>query len=86
MKYRLRPVDVEAMQFTGRPSFAEVGKWMGGGGGLSGQDDKLWYLRTPEGWAPIAEGEWIIKRGEGEFWRCPDKEFKEEYEPRESEA
>jgi len=78
-KFKRKPETVEAMQFLGSASYIELDDWMDGG--LIGSDSGGWQLRTPVGWAHIPVGEWVIKTGHNEFWRCPDDEFKATYEP-----
>jgi hypothetical protein len=79
-KFRRKPETVEAMQFIGAASFLEIEDWMGGSG-LIGSDSGGWQLRTPEGWAHIRPGEWVIKMNGDEFWRYPDDKFRATYEP-----
>ena len=85
MKYRLKPVEVEAMQFRGNAeSMGELLDWMDGP--LLVWSHEGFKLMTLHGPARIAPDEWIIKDSENNYWRCPAKDFMERYEPIESEA
>ena len=80
MKYRLKPIDVEAMQFAGgAEAIGEILDWMDSG--MLVWSHEGFKLMTLHGPTLIPPGEWIVRYGPGEFWRCPDKEFRAKYEP-----
>lgn len=83
MKFRSKPVEIEAMQFNGGFSFDEMlVEW--------GQDflEVVKYfsnvnymeIRTLEGTVIARPSDWIIKGTEGEFYPCKDSVFKRKYE------
>lgn len=86
MKYRKKPVVIEAMQFTG-DNFNEVYRW-----GLESDRDignKFFESRqhmnmgvnTLEGMMTALPGDWIIKGIKGEFYPCKPDVFEATYEP-----
>ena len=80
MKYRKKPVVIEAVQFLeqtidGPEEFREVVKYknkMSGG---------YFYIETLEGEHIVSEGDWIIKGVKGEFYPCKPDIFEMTYEP-----
>ena len=94
MKYRKKPVAIEAWQFT-KKNFAEgVPRWIryiGEEGNL--KDNKavvLWSqyggkviageIKTLEGIMTVSENDWIIKGINGEFYPCKPDIFEATYE------
>jgi len=76
-KFKRKPETVEAVRFYGIESVGKIVEWMDSAMiGIEG----TWQLHTPEGWAEIKPGEWIIRFGRHEYYRCPDGEFHDEYE------
>jgi len=76
MKYRKKPVVIEAEQFYETKTLpfhpapvccytAEIG----------------WHIETIEGNLHISEGDWIIKGVKGEFYPCKPDIFEATYEP-----
>ncbi len=76
MKYRKKPVVVEAEQFSQY-------KWLPflKRGDPCNFDGLTWYIQTLEGDMAITEGDWIIKGIKGEFYPCKDDIFRLTYEP-----
>jgi hypothetical protein len=75
MKYRKKPVVVEAVKWTGnnvRELTAFCDKCRMGTGGL--------YIRTLEGDMRALSGDFIIKGVNGEFYPCKPDIFKKTYE------
>ena len=73
MKYRKKPVIVEAMQYTRNGVEAErVSNWCGGE-----QTDDGIIIKTLEGDHLVNYGDWIIKGVKGEFYP-----IKNDYYPR----
>ena len=79
MKYRKKPVVIEAMQFTGRND-EEVAAFTGRAG--YDPDDKApsWIIDTLEGRMLANPGDWIIKGVAGEFYPCKPDIFEQTYE------
>lgn len=83
MKYRKKPVVVEAIQFDGKNCF-EILKFMGRACDIWNadllQNDRpvIW---TPEGDMAASVGDWIIKGIKGEFYPCKPDIFEATYEP-----
>ena len=86
MKYRKRPIVVEAIQFTGAnrldmkdfcPSLVTRGI------DDSGAEYTLRFPRvqTPEGEMLLREGYWLIKGIQGEFYPCDPNVFAATYDP-----
>ncbi|MTH61189.1 hypothetical protein [Paracoccus litorisediminis] len=96
MRFRKRPVVIEAIQFTGRNS-REIARWV---------NPDLAPFHLPEGWwakqhtdlsfslmIPTLEGEmearqgdWIIRGVAGEFYPCKPEIFDASYEAVEEEV
>ena len=77
MKFRRRPVVVDAIQYTGENG-AEIQKWSGGAIKVGRKGLLIWTL---EGSLWAAPGDWIIKGVEGEFYPCKPSIFEKVYEP-----
>jgi len=78
MKYRNKPVVIEAIQFTGT-NFSECEQFIGS----ENYDTTLNYpnIITLEGVMKVSEGDFIIKGVAGEFYPCKPDIFKQTYEP-----
>lgn len=79
MKFRKKPVVIEAVQFTGTncdeiEAFAEEVSWLE-------SMPPIAVISTPEGTMYAEAGCWIIKGVKGEFYPCKDEVFKMTYEP-----
>lgn len=78
MKYRKKPVVIEAVYYDGQnlntiESFAPIQRQV--------TDDGLSYgIDTLEGFMKITEGDWIIKGVNGEFYPCKPDIFEKTYE------
>lgn len=93
MKYRKKPVVIEAEQFTtdvaldclnhrkpGPFGISVCGKWNEAQGELYG----AWaVIETPEGKMRALIGDWIIKGVKGELYPCKPDIFEATYEPAE---
>lgn len=75
MKYRKKPVVIEAQQFRpDRPlPFKDAG--------VCCFDGDYWYVETLEGPLRISAMDWIIKGIKGEFYPCKPDIFEATYEP-----
>lgn len=93
MKYRKKPVVIEAIQFTGTPPDAtnatEIINWILDGDQtarfhLTEDDDAYIAIDTMEGTMRADRGDWIIKGVKGEFYPCKPDIFDATYEPEEA--
>jgi len=82
-KYRKRPVEIEAVQFTYN-SLDEVNEFIDENyyGGIEQSPDKPPHLiiETDEGNHHAIEGDWIIKGVNNEFYPCKSDVFHQTYE------
>ena len=90
-RYRKKPVEIEALQWTGKND-AEIEYFVGDF--LQGYGDnlvcyiprsnqylsKLMYIRTLEGIMVASVGDYIIKGVQGEFYSCKPEIFEQTYE------
>jgi hypothetical protein len=89
MRYRKKPVVVEARQFDVPPDRLpmalgiELAKWCGGQfkTQLVGGADPRIEIPTLEGVMTARLGDWIIKGVQGEFYPCKPGIFEQTYEP-----
>jgi hypothetical protein len=84
-RYRKKPVEIEAVQFTGSgDSCTEVTAFLGG----SNSGNQRWnsctntggVILTLEGEMAFTPGDWILKGVAGEFYPCRDDIFRQTYE------
>ena len=80
MKYRKKPIVVEAMQYTAE-SCRAIHEWIGmfheGDGYLCSTG---FLIETLEGQLEVKVGDWVIKGVEGEFYPCKPDIFEKTYE------
>lgn len=84
MKYRKKPVIIEAIEYTG-DNIQEL--WdVFGARDIYGPTEKneLPYIMTLEGNMTISKGDYIIQGVEGEFYPCKPDIFEKTYEAIES--
>lgn len=87
MKFRKKPVVIEAMQFTGMMSNARaIRAWAHAGlppetNAIIRVDGWCLKIRTLEGEMTANDGDWIIKGVKGEFYPCKPDIFAATYEP-----
>lgn len=89
-RFRKKPVEIEAVQYTGtKQSFDEIWDFMGGdekdGGDNQGyegvEDDPGEFgIRTLEGVMKATPGDWIVKGIKGEFYPCKPDIFAASYD------
>ena len=80
MKYRKKPVIIEAVQFNGKDESVD---WLLPqliSGEIGRAINKL-YIQTPEGIMTANIGDYIIKGINGEFYPCSPDIFEKTYEP-----
>lgn len=75
MKFRKKPIVIDAIQFTG--NFGEIEEFIGGDAEF--RDGQL-LVATLEGPLRAAPGDWIIKGIKGEFYPCKPDIFEATYE------
>lgn len=82
-KYRKKPVEIEAMQYTG-PNINDVAEFVGDewvqSGGKWSENSDFYEIETLEGAMRADVGDWIIKGVNGEFYPCKPDIFIETYE------
>lgn len=83
MKYRKKPIVIEAMQFTDETK-DRVRNWMGTAAWTDWSDDQkpkpIIKISTLEGTMTARFGDWIIKGVAGEFYPCKPDIFEATYE------
>ena len=84
MKYRKKPVEIEAIQFR-RNEFEDIDKFTNGKAfnfrterHMNGKS--YCEIKTLEGIITAAEGDYIIKGVNGDFYTCEPDIFEETYE------
>lgn len=87
LKYRKKPMMVEAMRFyADHLVMTEVAKWCGGRieseAKPSDHNDVAYWLEIPtlEGVMKASPGDYVIKGGQGEFYPCKPEIFEATYE------
>ncbi len=91
MRYRKKPVVIEAMQLpvggmdSGMEHQTEIMGWMVGAGMMPKEhvsiDEDGWHMETLEGTMLASWGDFIIKGIEGEFYPCKPDIFDKTYDP-----
>lgn len=94
MKFRKKPVEIEAMQFDGSfESYMAIAEWAKSHGSLNirireygedEQDHTHVVVNTLEGAMRGEPGDWIIRGVQGEFYPCKPDIFEATYEPAEA--
>ncbi len=83
MKYRKKPVVIDAVQWLGtQESFAEIENmgdisWYGS----RAKGKQCFYIDTLEGRMRVNKGDYVIKGVEGEFYPCRSDIFEATYTP-----
>ena len=91
MKFRKKPVVIDAIQFTNY-NIADVKAFCGNKINIQSYERTCGYLpsghnileamvKTQKGEMLVRENDWIIKGVKGEFYACAPDVFKESYEP-----
>jgi hypothetical protein len=84
MKFRKKPVVIEAIQWTGN-NMTDVLMFMVPGVEPDAED-RINVIKTLEGDMSIGVGDWIIRGVKGELYPCKPDIFEATYEPVEAEA
>jgi len=80
MKYRKKPVVIEAVQWTGE-NLPEITNFVHSGLGRIKLEVGKIYIVTLEGNMLCGEGDFVIKGVKGEFYPCKPDIFEQTYEP-----
>ena len=80
MKFRKKPVVIDAVQWTGENA-DEVGTFFGNDDLHFGLRGQTWNILTLEGSMAAQVGDWIICGVKGEFYPCKPDIFEATYEP-----
>ena len=83
MKFRKKPVVIEAIQYTGAPeSNREIIQWTQCSNTPAVMEcGRLLSINTLEGAHWVSPGDWVIKGVAGEFYPCKPDIFAATYEP-----
>ncbi len=81
MKFRKKPVVIEAVQFgPDVPNVAEIEEFAGSSGEFRNGTTEKFVIATIEGALTASLGDWIIKGVKGEFYPCKPDIFTATYE------
>ena len=80
MRFRKKPVEVEAMKWTGSLT-GEFRDWLGAAEWRHVYRDDTLHIPTLEGTMTANPGDWIIRGVAGEFYPCKPDIFAATYEP-----
>lgn len=80
MKFRKKPVVIEAVQFTGHNAM-EIMEWSKSEEMSDDFLGEFMEIKTLEGTMRAENGDWIIKGVKGEFYPCKPDIFEATYEP-----
>lgn len=78
MKYRKKPVVIEAIQYTGENP-TEIKEFVGENCRIN--KDGFIFIHTLEGDMSVCNGDFVIKGVNGEFYPCKPDIFDKTYEP-----
>lgn len=86
MKFRKKPVVIEAVQWSGKPDQEWPETWRRDAelwptSEMRGMPARVLHIVTLEGEMRASPGDWIIKGIKGEFYPCRDDIFRMTYEP-----
>ena len=86
MKYRKKPVVIEAELFDGLDSYLRIVDWMKASGNTQAMANEVRYetpimlIPTLEGTMAANSGDYIIRGVKGEFYPCKPEIFEATYE------
>lgn len=84
MKYRKKPVVVEAIHYRGKQDDSLLKSFVDSHCLYRDGDTYKWLIATPEGDHQITDGDYIIKGVKGEFYPCKPDIFEMTYESAEN--
>ena len=79
MRYRKKPVEIDAVQWTGR-NYDEIQNFIGDKVITGFVSERGLLIQTLEGQMTARTGDYIIKGVKGEFYPCKPDIFEETYE------
>ncbi len=78
MKFRKKPIEIEAIQFNGtKESVEKIINWTNS---IAKYEDNALKITTLEGVMVADISDWVIKGIKGEFYPCKDEIFKSTYD------
>lgn len=86
MRFRKKPIEIEAMQFNDMQDYFKIVEWMKSCGDPHALANEVCYatpemqIQTLEGTMRARPGDWIIRGVKGEFYPCMPDIFKKTYE------
>lgn len=81
MKYRKKPVVIEAIQWNSGDNIKKIQEWLGSNLISEARDGVVGYwVKTLEGNMMISWGDYIIQGVSGEFYPCKPDIFEKTYE------
>lgn len=80
MKFRKRPVEIEAKAHVPERDPYEIVNWIIGGGATARIEGDSIAIDTLEGTMLASPGDWIIRGVQGEFYPCKPDIFVQTYE------
>ncbi|WP_207842594.1 hypothetical protein [Williamsia soli] len=85
-RFRKKPVEIEAWQFTAASAVGYIAEWIERNGGRAtyGETDSgsvELQIHTLEGVMTASVGDWVIRGVQGEFYPCKPTIFAEAYDP-----
>ena len=84
MKYRKKPIVVEAMQWHGPSDNAALREFAGHWVSIAWEGQAISVIITTlEGHMKVSPGDWIIRGVKGAFYPCKPEIFEATYEPAE---
>ena len=80
MKFRKKPLVIEAIQYLGDVNFNLIRLFVSNNTPLHHIGDEKFHISTLEGGHDVGPGDWIIKGIKGEFYPCKPDIFEKTYE------
>jgi len=83
MKFRKKPVEVEAIQYLREENIMAIQDFFGEENGRTlkyAPVSNEYFIRTLEGDMKLTKGDWVIKGINGEFYPCKPNIFEKTYE------
>lgn len=84
--FRKKPIEIQAMRFTGLDTYMGIVDWMKACGDTHALANEVRYstpimlIQTLEGTMSAQPGDWIIRGVKGEFYPCKPDIFEATYE------
>jgi len=81
MRFRKKPVVVEAWQWDGYSAAPNRPHWLQGPNVTADHNEETLLISTLEGRMTASRGDWIIRGVKGELYPCKPDVFEATYEP-----